>query len=255
MQAINPLRCAETLIQHAARASDQAGIDREQLGVGMEQRKGRHVDVLAGEFQRLHVNLGEQVELGVRHHHALRQTRRPRSEHDRADVLRQYLDARIGVVAGVKRLERQHLAVADRRQLCRQLSVARPDHDARHRRHALDTALHRREQFQVGNDGLSLADVDLMFEEAALVGRVDRHLDRADFVQCIAGQQILQAVRHEQHGAIALDQAGLLQPVRQLVGLAIGFGECVFRTVVIPLQKRTITDGLRLVLQHTGQYP
>ena len=66
---------AELLVEHAMRAGDEAGIDRQELRVAVKEREARHVDVVLGEAHQLHVFFREEVEVRMLHHHALRHAR------------------------------------------------------------------------------------------------------------------------------------------------------------------------------------
>src|SRR3546814_634735 len=83
----------------------------------------------------------------------------------------------------------------------------------------------------------------------------DRYLDRTQLAQRKPTEHVIQTIRKQNCDHVALGDAMRGQAMCQTIHPDVDRGKAQRLAVILPRQERTITDRLRLMLQHGRQRP
>src|SRR5208337_5634335 len=102
---IDPFAGPKGGIYNYLSAHDQTRINSQYLRVGVKKRITSVVYVFARQPQQVHVLLGKEVTLSMRHHHPFGGAGGARRVHDGGEIVVAYVDIRVGIVARVEAVE------------------------------------------------------------------------------------------------------------------------------------------------------
>ena len=262
---LDPAGGGEAAVQHEPGAGDEGRVGRQELGVAVEQRPHDQVGVVVGEPGEADALVGEEVHVRLRHDHALGGARRAGGEQDADRVLRRRVGQVIGDVVGGEVGPRHRVPPGVAELLAGRLDLVRRGRGVgggrvRQHREAADAGTRLLDGQQPGDvlggdhGHRRVGGADLVGEDVAQVGGVDRHLGHAGERRAEPRQHVGGAVgRHDQHPVAGVGD--LPQARGDAPGLLVHLGEGQRDPLLGTVEVGLVAVGGRAGAQHVRQGP